>query len=320
MKAWQVHAWGEPESMTLAEIDAPRPQAGQVRVQVKAAGLNFFDLLQVRGQYQIKPPFPFTPGAEVCGIVDSLGDGATKFSIGDRVMGFSITGGFGELCCLDEARCFPAPAAFTDDEAAGFPIVTHTGWYALERRARLERGETLLVQAGASGVGMAAIQIGKALGARVIATAGSDAKRDFARQCGADHVLDYGLSAWVDEVKALTNGRGADVVFDPVGGDTFDQSTKCIAPEGRLLVIGFAAGRIPTIAANRILIKNFSVIGAVWGAYALDNAAYLKETHEALMELGIKPVITSTYPLTELPAALRDIDQRKITGKAVIRP
>ena len=319
MKAWHVTQWGEPETMALVEAPIPEPAPGEVVIRVAAAGINFFDLLQVRGQYQIKPPFPFTPGAEVCGLVAGTGEGVKAFRAGDRVVAFTITGGFGEYARAAEFRTFAAPAQMSDAEAAGFPVVYHTGWYALDRRARLRAGETLLVNAGASGVGMAAIQIGKALGAKVIATAGSPGKLEFARACGADEALNYSSPAWVDEVKRLTGGRGVDVVYDPVGGDAFDLATKCIAPEGRVLVIGFASGRIPTIAANRILIKNFSVVGAVWGAYALGNAAYLQETHERLTALGVKPVITREYALSELPAALHDVDTRQITGKAVVK-
>ena len=319
MRAWHLTQWGEPETLTLAETPVPQAKPDEVLIRVSAAGINFFDLLQVRGQYQIKPPFPFTPGAEVCGVVAKVGAAVTRFAEGDRVVAFVITGGFGEYAVAAEFRTFAASAAMSDSEAAGFPVVYHTGWYALERRAQLRAGETLLVNAGASGVGMAAIQIGKALGARVIATAGSAGKLDFARSCGADEALDYTSPAWVDEVKKLTGGRGVDVVYDPVGGDAFDLATKCIAPEGRVLVIGFASGRIPTIAANRILIKNFSVVGAVWGAYALGNAAYLRETQERLAALGVKPVVTREYALADLPAALRDVDARRITGKAVVK-
>ena len=318
MRAWHVTQFGEPETITLVETPTPEPKPDEVLIRVASAGINFFDLLQVRGQYQIKPPFPFTPGAEVCGVVASVGAAVTRFGVGDRVMAFTITGGFGEYAVAAEFRTFAAPVEMSNAQAAGFPIVYHTGWYALDRRAQLRAGETLLVNAGASGVGMAAIQIGKALGAKVIATAGSPGKLDFARACGADEALDYSSPAWVDEVKRLTGGRGVDVVYDPVGGDAFDLATKCIAPEGRVLVIGFASGRISTIAANRILIKNFSVVGAVWGAYALGNAAYLQQTHERLMALSVKPVITREYALAELPAALHDVDTRKITGKAVV--
>lgn len=313
MKAWTLRAWGEPESLTLEDLDPPAPRAGETLIHHHASGINFFDLLQVRGLYQIKPPFPFSPGAEVAGI-----DTAT----GRRVMALPITGGFAEFSCVPSERVFPLPDGWSFAEGAGFLITYHTGWYALHRRAQLKAGETLLVHAGASGVGMAAIHIGKALGARVLSTAGSVEKREFALSLGADHVIDYLDPAWPDQVKQFTGSRGADVIYDPVGGDTFDLSTKCIASEGRLLVIGFASGRIPNLAINRALIKNFSVIGAVWGGYALPNPAYLAETQQALTQLlrdaELRPVVTAEYSHSDLPRALRDVDQRRIVGKAVL--
>ncbi len=318
MKAWQVHAWGEPSSLQLGEAGTPEVGAGQVRIRHRAAGLNFFDLLQVRGQYQIKPPFPFTPGAEAAGVVEEVGDGVTGFRAGDRVMALCLQNGFGESSVVPATHVFALPESWSFAEGAAFPIVYHTGWYALERRARLERGETLLVHAGASGVGMAAIQIGKAMGARVIATASTETKRAFAVSVGADEVIDYTQAGWPDEVKRLTGGRGADVIYDPVGGDAFDLSTKCIALEGRLLVIGFASGRIPSIAANRILIKNFSVVGAVWGAYAIPRPGYLAEAQRSLAGFALKPQVRQEYSFDHLVDALQDLDQRRVIGKAVL--
>ena len=318
IKAWQVEAWGEPSSLTLGASPVIAPGAGQVRIRHDAAGLNFFDLLQVRGQYQIKPPFPFTPGAEVAGVIEALGDGVAQFSVGDRVMALCLQNGFGEASTVAATHVFALPEGWTFAEGAAFPIVYHTGWYALHRRAKLVAGETLLVHAGASGVGMAAIQIGKALGARVLATASTEAKRSFASSVGADDVIDYTQANWPDEVKRLTGGRGADVIYDPVGGDAFDASTKCIASEGRILVIGFASGRIPTIAANRILIKNFAVIGAVWGAYALPRPSYLAEAQASLSALSLKPRVLHEYPFGELVSALEDLDGRRVIGKAVL--
>ena len=318
MNAWQVTALGEPRTMVLGNQQTRPPAANEVRISHRAAGLNFFDLLQVRGQYQIKPPFPFTPGAEVAGIVDAVGDAVTNFEPGQRVMALCLQNGFAATSIVPATHVFPLPADWTFAEGAAFPIVYHTGWYALHRRARLVAGETLLVHAGASGVGMAAIQIAKALGARVFATASTPAKRDFATSVGADETIDYTQATWPDDVKRLTNARGADVVFDPVGGDAFDLSTKCIAPEGRLLVIGFASGRIPTIAANRILIKNFDVIGAVWGAYALSRPHYLAEAQQALSALQLKPHVRHEYAFTDLVTALEDLDQRRVIGKAVL--
>lgn len=318
IKAWQVEAWGEPSSLKLGSSAAIAPAVGQVRIRHQAAGLNFFDLLQVRGQYQIKPPFPFTPGAEVAGVIEAVGDGVGQFSVGDRVMALCLQNGFGEASNVPVSHVFALPESWTFSEGAAFPIVYHTGWYALNRRAKLAAGETLLVHAGASGVGMAAIQIGKALGARVLATASTVAKRAFASSVGADEVIDYTQANWPDEVKRLTGGRGADVIYDPVGGDAFDASTKCIASEGRILVIGFASGRIPTIAANRILIKNFDVIGAVWGAYALPRPSYLAEAQASLSALAMRPRVLHEYQFGELVNALEDLDGRRVIGKAVL--
>ena len=318
MRAWQVTQWGEPELMTLAESPVPSPGPDEVLIRNRAAGLNFFDLLQVRGGYQIKPPFPFTPGAEVSGVVDTVGANVRRVNPGDAVVALVTSGGFAEYSLAPEWRVFPAAAAMTPTQGAAFPVVYHTGWYVLDRRARLQAGETLLVNAGASGVGMAAIQIGRAMGARVIATAGSAAKCDFARESGAEAAVNYTDPAWPDQVKALAP-RGVNVIYDPVGGDAFDLATKCIASEGRAMIVGFASGKISSLAANRILIKNFSVMGAVWGAYALNNPVYLWETHEKLTALNLQPVVTREYSLEELPAALRDFDQRRIIGKAVIQ-
>jgi NADPH:quinone reductase len=203
-------------------------------------------------------------------------------------------------------------------EAAAMPVVYHTSYFALEKRAALQRGEWLLVHAGASGVGMAAIQIGRAMGARVIATAGSAAKLDFCRSQGAEHSIDYRDAGWVDRVKEITAGRGADAIYDPVGGDIFDLSTKCIAPEGRLLVVGFAGGRIPAIQANRILLKDISIVGVHWGAYVREHPDYPAEVQQALEAMPVRPFVGKRYRLDQAPAALRELAERKIIGKAVL--
>ena len=321
MRAWQVNSWGEPESMTLAEVPAPEPAPNQVRIRSRAAALNFFDILQIQGKYQEKPPFPFTPGAEAAGIVDAVGSEVTHLAPGDPVMAFTWGGGMGQMALASAAWTFRIPPRMSFTEAACMPIVYHTSWYALRHRGGLLAGEWLLVHAGASGVGMSAIQIGKALGARVIATAGSREKLDFALAQGAAHAIDYRGEKWVDEVKQITGG-GADVIYDPVGGDVFDLSTKCIASEGRLLVIGFAAGRIPSIAANRILLKNMSVVGVFWGSHARRNPEFVAETQEELDAMyvagQIRPVAGRTYALDQAPRALRDLAERKVSGKAVL--
>jgi NADPH:quinone reductase len=322
MKSWRVHGWGEPETMVLEEVAEPSPGLGKVRIRAHAAALNFFDILQIQGKYQVKPPFPFTPGAEVAGVIDAVGAEVTAHRVGDRVMAMTHGGAFAESSIAPAGSVFNMPEKMSFEEAAAMPIVYHTSYFALMHRTRLLPSEWLLVHAGASGVGMSAIQIGKALGARVIATAGNEAKREFSLKQGADHALDYGDASWVDRVKEIT-GRGCDVIYDPVGGDVFDLSSKCIAPEGRLLVIGFASGRIPTMAANRVLLKNMSLVGVLWGGHVQMHPEYPAEVHPRLMELyaagKIRPSVGATYAFGDLPRALRDLADRKVMGKAVVR-
>jgi NADPH2:quinone reductase len=321
-KAWQVHAWGEPESMVLAEVETPKPGPKQVLIRTRAAALNFFDILQVQGKYQVKPPFPFTPGAEASGVVEAVGEGVTAFAPGDRVLAMTNGGAFSTACLAETSRTFKLPESMSFAQGAAMPIVYHTSWFALAHRALIQPGEWLLVHAGASGVGMSAIQIGAALGAPVIATAGSSSKCDFARRQGAAHALNYTDPSWVDEVKRITGGRGADVIYDPVGGEVFDLSSKCIAPEGRLLVIGFASGVIPSFPANRALLKNMSLVGVFWGGFVQAHPAFVAETQAALEglfhEKKIDPYVGSQYSLADAPKGLRDLADRKVLGKAVL--
>lgn len=322
MRAWQVREYCDPGGMQFAEIEPPQPGPGEVRVRNRAAALNFFDILQIQGKYQIKPPFPFTPGAEIAGEVDAVGESVAAWNIGDRVLGLPGGGGFAEQSIVDASKIFRLPEGMDWAQAAAFPIVYQTSYLALKDRGELRPGEWLLVHAGGSGVGMSAIQLGKAFGARVIATAGSREKLDFALRQGAEHALDYTSETWVDQVKDITRGRGADVIYDPVGGDVFDLSTKCIAPEGRLLVIGFASGRIPSIAANRILLKNIAVVGVFWGNHTKEHRDYLRETQAALERLWdagtIRPEVSNTWPLAELPQAMQALAARIVLGKAVL--
>jgi NADPH2:quinone reductase len=323
MRAWRVSEWCDPEGMEWAELDAPAPGKGQVRLRNHAAALNFFDILQIQGKYQVKPPFPFTPGAEVSGIVDAVGEGVNGWKLGDAAIGLPEAGGFAEHTIVSVDRLFHLPKGMSWEQAAAFPIVYQTSLFALRERAHLAEGEWLLVHAGASGVGMSAIQIGKAMGARVIATAGSAEKLAFAQRQGADHVLDYSDPSWIDHVKSLSGGLGADVIYDPVGGDIFDGSSKCIAPYGRLLVIGFAAGRIPAIAANRILLKNIAVVGAFWGGHVKTNPSWPAVAHatlEALWDASrIFPEVRADWSLDQLPAAMAALSSRSVCGKAVVR-
>ena len=323
MKAWQVSEWCEPEQMKLAEVVVPEPKSGEVRIRNHAAALNFFDILQIQGKYQTKPPLPFTPGAEVAGVVEAVGPGVDQLSVGDRVMGSGGLGGFAEYTITPAARTFRIPQAMDFATAAAMQIVYLTSYLALKVRAAIKDQEWLLVHAAAGGVGSAAMQLGKAFGARIIATAGSADKVDFCLAQGADYALNYRESNWVEQVKTITEGHGADVIYDPVGGDVFDLSTKCIASEGRLLVIGFAGGRIPSIAANRILLKNMSVVGCYWGGYLEHYPAFLEQAQAelfALYEAGrIKPVVSRSYSLADAVSALRALAERKTFGKVVLK-
>jgi NADPH2:quinone reductase len=308
--------------MTLEDVPTPSPGDGEVLIRNHAAGLNFFDILLIQGKYQVRPPFPFSPGREGAGIVEAVGAGVTGISAGDRVMADVETGSYAEYSVAEATQVWPIPEGLEYPEAAGFLVVYQTSYLALQQRARLEKGEWLLVHAGASGVGMSAIQIGKAMGARIIATAGSREKLDFCTAQGADHVINYRDESWVDRVKEITGGVGADVIYDPVGGDVFDLSTKCTAPQGRLVVVGFASGRIPTIAANRLLLKNMSVVGSYYGRYSKEHPEFFGNTQRQLdqwyREGKVRPVVTKTYPLEQAPKALGDLASRKVAGKAAL--
>lgn len=308
--------------MTFGEAADPVPGPGEVLVGNRAAGVNFFDLLQIAGKYQVKPPFPFVPGGEFAGVVEACGPGVAELKEGDPVMGPPLTGGYAEKSLVKVERALRIPQGMSFEQAAGFPIVYQTSWFALHDRGKLRPGETLLVHAGASGVGAAAIEIGRAKGARVLASAGTPEKRAFCQAHGAEATIDYTQPEWFEEVKKLTGGRGADVIYDPVGGDVFDLSTKCIAPDGRLLVVGFASGRIPALPANRLLLKNFSAVGVYWGRQADEHPDYPQQAHAALSDLfqegKLNPPVDRTYPLERAPEALAEIAGRRVLGKLVL--
>jgi len=326
MRAWRVHELGEPDAVLhLDEIDAPAAGRGEVVVDVAAGSLNFPDVLMCRGEYQVKPPLPFTPGAEVSGVVTALGDGVDASLLGRRVIAIPRfgNGGFTEQTVAPESTVFPIPDSLDDAAAAALHVTYQTGHVALHRRARLQAGETLLVHAGAGGVGSAAIQLGRAAGARVIATAGGAEKVQVCRDLGAELVIDYRAGDFVDAVKEFTDGRGADVIYDPVGGDTYDRSTKCIAFEGRILIIGFTGGRFAAARTNHVLIKNYAVIGVHWGLYNVLQPALTHETHAPLMQLhadgAIAPLISREIPMAEVPPALASLATRGTWGKIVAR-
>jgi NADPH2:quinone reductase len=324
MKAMVATRWGEPADLEYRDVPDPVPGAGEVLVETRAVGCNFPDILMLQGKYQVKPPLPFSPGHEIAGIVRGVGPGVARFRPGQRVIANLEWGGYAERAVTKVERVHAIPDAMPFDEAAALFVVYQTGYCALVRRASLQPGEWLLVHGAAGGVGLAAVQLGKALGARVIATAGTPEKLEIARQAGADVLVDYRTEDWVERVKAVTGGEGADVIYDPVGGDVFDGSTKCIAFEGRLLTIGFAGGRIPTLAINRVLLKNISVVGVHWGFYQRRGSPLVDEWTGAILKLyeqgRIRPVIYRTYPLREAAAALQALAARESHGKVVLVP
>jgi NADPH2:quinone reductase len=325
VKSLRVHELGEPGAVLhLEDVELPEPLPGEVRLQVNAAALNFPDVLMCRGEYQVKPPLPFTPGAEVAGTIDAIGEGVDALTVGQRVLAVPNfgPGGFAEYTT---ARASGGVFAITDampfDAASALHVVYQTGHLALHRRAQLQRGETLLVHAGAGGVGSAAIQLGLAAGARVIATAGGPEKVEICRRLGAHLAIDYREEDFVDAVKDFTGGRGADVIYDPVGGDTYDRSTKCIAFEGRILIIGFTGGRFADARTNHVLIKNYSVVGVHWGLYNMMNPQIVRDTHDELMRLyqrsEIDPLISERVTLEDVPEALGRLGSRGPYGKLV---
>ena len=322
MRAWQVQELGELTGLRLVQTARPAPDRGQVLVRNHAAALNFFDVLQVQGKYQVRPPLPFTPGAEVAGTIEAVGPDAGSFSAGDRVQAIVPLGGFAEYCVAASDSVFRIPATMGFAEAAAMPIVYQTSYFALKRRAALQPGEWLLVHAAAGGVGCAAVQIGKAMGARVIATAGNEEKVAFCRAQGADHALTYNDASWVERVREITGGRGADVIFDPVGGDVTTLSLKCLAWEGRLLIIGFAGGVIPKIEANRLLLRNVSAVGLYWGDYRKYNPELIAPAQQELFKLfeagRIRPVVSKAWPFEQLIPALEALGSRQTVAKVVL--
>jgi NADPH2:quinone reductase len=314
----------EPAELRVSEIPEPKAGPGGLQIEVRAAGCNFFDTLIVQGKYQVKPAFPFTPGGEISGVVRDVGEGVEGFSVGDRVLAGTQIGGFAETAVVPANFTHHLPDGMSFEEAAAIPIIYPTSYAALVYRANLQAGETLLVHAAVGGVGSAALQIGKALGARVIATVGGAEKAEIARSLGADDVIDYRKDDFIARVNEITDGSGADVIYDPVGGDVFDQSLKCIAWNGRLIVVGFASGRIPEVKANRILLKNIAVTGIHWGAYLVSEPARVPETFDGIFSLyrdgKIKPLIYKTYALEDLPSALAELASRKTHGKLIITP
>ncbi len=324
MRIWRVHELGEPaDVMRLEEGPPPVPRAGQVVLDVAAVGLNFPDLLQVRGGYQIKPKVPFTPGQEMAGTIVAVGQGVDPARIGERTL-LMATGGLAQQVAGPAAKAFALPDSMSFTKAAALLSNYGTTWFALHERAHLQPGEALLVHAAAGGVGSAAVQLGKAAGALVIGTAGGPDKKAVVSALGADVAIDYLAEDFVDVTLAVTDGRGADVIYDPVGGDTFDRSRRAIAWDGRLLVIGFTSGRIADVPTNHILLKNYSVVGVHWGASLGRDPEGLRRAFDALCtewDRGtIDPLIGDELPLDGAADALTRLGARASVGKLVVHP
>jgi NADPH2:quinone reductase len=318
MRAAQVTSLDGPGAVTVREVD--EPSGGHVVIDVEYAGVTFPDVLLTRGEYQIKPLPPFIPGSEVSGVVRSAPEGGLV-TTGDRVAAFPGLGGFAEVVAADPRMVFALPAEVSLESAAGLPMNYLTVDFALVRRGRLQAGETVLVQGAAGGVGTAAIQLSKALGAHVIAVVSDDGKAAVAHRAGADETVPAdGFRAAVAD---LTDGRGVDLVVDPVGGDRFTDSLRSLAPEGRLLVIGFTGGEIPTVKVNRLLLNNISVVGVGWGAYWLARPDYLQEQWSRLLPMlrdgALEPLIGAVYPLADVAQALSALDSRNATGKVLLK-
>jgi NADPH2:quinone reductase len=323
MKAVICREFGPPESLNLEDVPDPQPGDGQILIDVYAAGLNFPDVLQIAGKYQFQPPFPFTPGAEVAGVVASVGAKVTGIKPGDRVMGMPGIGGMAERVVVTSDSINPMPEGMDFATASGFELAYGTSYHALKQRAQLQAGETLLVLGASGGVGLAAVEIGKAFGARVIAAAGSDQKLQIAKSHGADVLLNYGQASLKDQMKELTGGKGADVIYDPVGGDLFDQATRSINWNGRLLIVGFASGTIPKYPVNLALLKGCSIVGVFWGDFKRrESDAYRQNCQElrTLFEQGqLKPLVSQEFPLAQYAAALNLFVHRRAVGKVVLR-
>jgi len=322
MKAVLCKTLGPARDLVLEEVASPTPKINEVLLDVQAAGVNFPDTLIIEGKYQFQPPLPFSPGGEAAGVVAAVGDKAGAFKVGDRVMALTGWGAFAEQVAVPFYNVLPIPQSMDFTTAAAFGMTYGTSMHALKQRGQLQPGETLLVLGASGGVGLAAVEIGKAMGAKVIAAASSAEKLAVAKAAGADELIDYSQASLKDEIKRLTGGQGVDVIYDPVGGDLFEQAVRGLAWNGRLLVVGFASGTIPRMAANLVLLKGAAVMGVFWGAFAQrqpqDNAANFRQLFAWHAEGKLKPLVSKTYPLAEAGAAIEQLGQRKAVGKLVV--
>ena len=323
MKAVLCKAYGPASSLVLEETTDPVAKKNEVVIDIHAAGVNFPDTLIIEGKYQVKPPFPFSPGGEAAGVVASVGESVKHLKVGDRVMGLTGFGSFAEKVATDAMRVLPMPDDMDYVTAAGFSMTYGTSMHALKQRGELKPGETLLVLGASGGVGLAAVEIGKAMGARVIAAASSAEKLEVAKAAGADELINYSEVSLKDAVKELTNGQGADVIYDPVGGDLFDQAVRSINWKGRLLVVGFASGRIPEFPINLALLKGSSIVGVFWGAFTRNepevSAQNMMELLQMYSEGKIDPKVSEVFDFEQYAEALGALTGRRATGKVVLR-
>lgn len=324
MKAILCKAWGLPDTLVVEDLPDVIPGAGQVAIDVQAAGVNFPDVLIIQNKYQFKPELPFSPGGELAGTVRALGEGVTQYKVGDKVIAFVGHGGFAQQISVPVQAVMPMPPGMDFDIAAAITLTYGTSHHAVVDRAQLKAGETMLVLGAAGGVGLAAIEIGKVLGARVIAAASSDEKLEVCKAHGADATINYSTQDLREAVKAATGGKGPDVIYDPVGGIYAEPAFRSIGWRGRYLVIGFANGEIPKLPLNLTLLKGASLVGVFWGEFAKRepkaNLAAMRELMGWLAEGKIKPHISGRYALADTPQALNDMAARKVTGKVVILP
>lgn len=323
MKAVLCKAYGPPEDLVIEDVPAPACGPGQVRIGVHAVGINFPDCLMIEGKYQFKPEFPFSPGGELSGEILELGEGVTGLSVGDRVIAGGGHGGLAEEVVVSATGLRSVPTGMSMSQAAAWSTTYGTSYHALKQRGALQPGETLLVLGAGGGVGLAAVELGKAMGARVLAAASSEAKREAAKAAGADEVIDYSDGELKEKVKALTDGRGADVIYDPVGGDFFDQCMRCINWKGRVLVVGFVGGEIPRVPINLILLKGCQVVGVFYGAFTGREPAENEQNWRELAnfwEAGkIAPLVSREFAFEEHAAALRCLSEREAIGKVIVR-
>jgi len=322
MKAVMCNSLGLPDTLSFEEVKDPVPGPGEVVIDMRSAGVNFPDVLMVQGLYQFKPELPFAPGGELAGVISAVGDGVKRFKVGDRVIALVSTGAFAEKCIAEENRCVGLPDGVDFDAGAAFTLTYGTSWHALKDRARLQAGETVFVMGAAGGVGLSAIQIAKALGARVIAAASSDEKLAVCKENGADEVINYATEDMRARLKDLTGGKGPDVIYDPVGGDFAEAAFRSIAWRGRYLVIGFANGEIPKIPLNLALLKGAELVGVFWGNYvAREPANFAADLGDmfALIAAGkLRPHVSARFPLENGAEAISHLMNRKATGKVVV--